>query len=70
MPIKREGRRIFLEPPYLEWPFIREEAERFREKYVRPANTVPVPIDKIAEFTLGLEVDPKPGMLKEIDIDL
>jgi len=66
---KKPSRPIFLEPPRLTWPSIREKAEEFRRKHVDPVDTVPVPIIEIVEIGLGIEPIPIPGMLKRIDID-
>ncbi|MBM3310698.1 MAG: ImmA/IrrE family metallo-endopeptidase [Candidatus Aminicenantes bacterium] len=65
MPRKRE---IFIEPPRLTSEFIRQEAEKFRQKYVTPPDALPVPIIQIVELRLKLEIVPIIGLM-EIDID-
>ena len=54
---------------FLNWNKIREQAEQFRSKYVRPHNRIPVPIIDIIELDLGLEVIPIIGLMPKIDID-
>ncbi len=65
----KRNRRIFLEPPRLKWDFIRQKAEEFRRAYVNPVDLIPVPIIEIAEFDLGIQPIPKPGLKRRIDID-
>jgi len=65
LPRKRE---IFIEPPRLTSEFIRQEAEKFRQKYVTPPDALPVPIIQIVELRLKLEIVPIIGLM-EIDID-
>lgn len=62
-------RRIFIEPPRLNWEFIRQKAEEFRRNYVNPVNLVPVPIIEIVELKLGIQPIPKPDLKRRIDID-
>lgn len=66
---KPRKRRIFLEAPKLKWEFIREKAEEFRRKYVNPIDLVPVPIIEIVELKLGIQLIPKAGLKRRIDID-
>jgi Zn-dependent peptidase ImmA (M78 family) len=61
-------REIYLEPPRLNWPFIRTQAETFRLQYVKPIDLVPVPIIRIVEIDLGIEPIPLFGLM-DIDID-
>lgn len=56
-------------PKKLSWEEIREKAEEFRRKYVKPPNLIPVPIEEILEFDLAIIPWPKKGLLQEIDID-
>lgn len=58
-----------LKPRKLRWEEIREKAEEFRRKYVNPPNSIPVPVEEILEFDLGIIPWPKKGLLQEIDID-
>lgn len=58
-----------MKPLRLSWPEIRSTAEEFREKYVAPVDLVPVPIIEIVEFDLGLEIQMKPGLIENNDID-
>ncbi|MCK4272702.1 hypothetical protein KAX22_08635, partial [bacterium] len=53
-------------PRKLLWEEIREKAEEFRRKYVNPPNLIPVPIEEILEFDLGIIPWPKKGLLQEI----
>ena len=39
-------------PRRLSWENIREKAEEFRSKYVKPTELIPVPIDEIVEIDL------------------
>lgn len=48
---------------------IRECAEEFRQKHVKPIDKVPVPIEEIVEFDLNILPIPIPGLLKEVDVD-
>jgi len=56
-------------PRKLRWEEIREKAEEFRKKYVNPPDSIPVPIEEILEFDLGIIPWSKKGLLQEIDID-
>lgn len=64
----RRGREIFIQPPRLSWAFIREEAGKFRQKFVSPPHLLPVPIIQIVELSLKIEPIPILGLM-EIDID-
>jgi len=64
----KRHREIFIDPPRLRWNDIREEAEKFRRKYVNPPDLVPVPIIEIVELKLGLQPIPIADLM-EIDID-
>ncbi len=66
---KRPKRRIFIDPPRYKWEFVREKAEDFRNRYVNPPSTIPVPILEIVESDLKLEIIPINGLLDGIDID-
>jgi Zn-dependent peptidase ImmA (M78 family) len=58
-----------LKPKRLRWEEIRQRAEGFREEYVDPPDTIPVPVEEILEFDLGIIPLPKKGLLQEIDVD-
>ena len=54
---------------FLRWNEIREQAEKFRRKYVLPLDRTPVPIIDIVELELVLKVNPIPNLILKIDID-
>ena len=54
--------------PYLEKREIWQIAENFRAKFW-PESTLPVDIESIVEKRLKLNIEPKPGLLNESDID-
>ncbi len=58
-----------IKPRKLKWDEIREQAEDFRQKFVHPADLVPVPIEEIIEFDLQLNIWPIENLLQTIDID-
>ena len=58
-----------LKPKKYRWEEIREKAEQFRQKYVKPVDLIPIPIEEIIEFDLGITPWPKNGLLQKIDID-
>lgn len=58
-----------LKPRRLSWENIREKAEEFRSKYVKPTELIPVPIDEIVEIDLKITPWPKKGLLQRIDVD-
>ncbi|MBD3337584.1 MAG: ImmA/IrrE family metallo-endopeptidase [Candidatus Lokiarchaeota archaeon] len=58
-----------IKPRRMRWEEIREKAEEFRRKHVKPIELVPVPIEDIIEFDLQLEIWPIKGLLQTIDID-
>ena len=64
----RRSREVFIQPPRLRWDFIRQEAENFRQKYLKPSEVLPVPIIQVVELILKLEIIPISGLM-EIDID-
>jgi len=57
------------EPERMNWNEIRNRAEEFRNKYISPPDLVPVPIEEIVEFELGITPWPIDGLLQKIDID-
>lgn len=66
---RRPKKRIFLQPPRLTWPYIRKKAEEFRNKFVKPPDTIPVPILEIVEIDLRIQPIPIEGLLEKVDID-
>jgi len=61
--------------PVLEWdvPFLepsefRRVADAFLDRY-HASRTIPVPIEEIVEFQMGLDVVPTPGLHETYDID-
>lgn len=58
-----------IKPERMNWNEIRKKAENFRKTYVHPPDTIPVPIEKIVEFELGITPWPIDGLLQKIDID-
>jgi Zn-dependent peptidase ImmA (M78 family) len=54
--------------PYLPDDFIRRVAAEFLTKHHNPC-TIPVPIEQIVEFDLGIDIIPIPGMHRSYDID-
>jgi len=58
-----------LTPKRLSWPEVWEQAEIFRKQYVKPIDLIPVPIEKIIEVDLGLEIAPKEGLKSKCDIE-
>lgn len=58
-----------MKPRYYIWPEIRKLAEDFRAKYVDPPDKIPIPIEEIVEFGLGLEIVPKDRLKSTIDVD-
>jgi len=49
-------------PERLSWPTIWDTAEEFRKRYVIPTETIPVPIERIIETKMGIEIRPIQGM--------
>lgn len=58
-----------ISPPRLTWEYIRNQAEQFRQKYVKPPDLIPVPIDKIIEMDLRLYIIPIANLKEKIDTD-
>jgi hypothetical protein len=54
--------------PRLSYNQIRKQADAFLAKY-NPAGTIPVPIEEIAEFELGLNIIPIPNLQGLLEID-
>ena len=54
--------------PYLSQNRLREIAEAFLARY-HPSGTLPIPIEEIAEFSLGLEIVPIHSLQSSLKID-
>jgi len=54
--------------PYLPYDKLRAEADRFLTRY-HESGEMPIPIEKIVEFKLGLDIVPVPGLQEEFDVD-
>ena len=54
--------------PYLPYDLIREIAGQFLEKY-HPTGTIPVPIEEIIEFQMGINIVPMPGLQDTLEND-
>ncbi|HBG93422.1 MAG: hypothetical protein A2X54_07730 [Nitrospirae bacterium GWF2_44_13] len=55
-------------PPILSYEQINEYAEKFLKKH-KADKKLPVPIEEIIEFDLGLDIIPFPNLQKDFDID-
>lgn len=55
-------------PPILSYEDINNHAEKFLKKY-KADDKLPVPIEEIVEFDLGLDIVPFPGLQRDFDID-
>jgi len=60
---------LILKPECLSWEEIRNKAEKFREQYVNPIDTIPVPIEEIIELQLDIKISPKKNLIKSSDIE-
>jgi len=54
--------------PYLPHEKLRAVADGFLEKY-HQSGELPVPIERIVEFKLGLDIVPVPGLQDQFDVD-
>ena len=57
-----------LEVPVLSYENIRERADAFLHQY-HPGRNIPVPIEEIVEFQLGINIVPLPGLHKVLEVD-
>ena len=57
-----------LEIPILSYENIRERADDFLRQY-HPTRDIPVPIEEIVEFQLGINIVPLPGMHQVLEVD-
>ena len=60
------GRR--LAAPILSYEDLRKKANEFLAKY-HPDHTIPVPIEEIVEFQLGIHIVPMPHLHELLDVD-
>ena len=58
-----------IKPKRLTWFKIRSIVEDFRNDYIDPVDTIPVPIHRIIEFKLGLEIQPIYGLKDKADTE-
>lgn len=58
-----------IKPDRLTWPRIRKAADDARHQYTGSINTVPVPIDRIIEIDLGIDIQPEKGLIVERGFD-
>jgi len=58
-----------IKPSRLTWNKIRSIVEDFRNEYIDPVDTIPVPIHKIIEFKLGLDIRPIFGLKDRADTE-
>lgn len=56
-------------PKRLSWKEVWSSAEDFRQQYVNPPDQLPVPIEQIVEFKLGIEIVSIPNLQSICDID-
>ena len=54
--------------PHLTYNQLRAAAEAFLKRY-HPSKKVPVPIEQMIEFQMGLDIVPLPGLLEAYDVD-
>ena len=54
--------------PIFSYDEIRNHAAHFLKQY-HPGMEIPIPIEEIAEFQMGLDIVPIPGLLRAFDVD-
>lgn len=57
-----------IEIPIISYEEIRNRADAFLDQY-HPNRNIPIPIEEIIEFQMGLDIIPVPGLLKTFDVD-
>jgi Zn-dependent peptidase ImmA (M78 family) len=57
-----------LDIQYLRYEIIAQKAEEFLSRY-RPSGTIPIPIEEIAEFRLGVDIVPIPNLRRGFETD-
>lgn len=58
-----------IKPSRLTWNTIRSIVEEFRNKHIDPVDTIPIPIHKVIEFKLGLDIQPIFGLKDRADTE-
>ncbi len=58
-----------INPPRLSFDYIRQQADIFRQQYVKPPDLVPVPMEEIVELDLKIQIIPIHGLQDRIDVD-
>jgi len=59
---------IKLKVPHYSYKDLRGQANAFLGKF-NPTGAIPVPIEEIAEFSLGLNIVPIPGLQDQLEVD-
>ncbi len=57
-----------IKAPYLTYDEIRNHADRFLKQYY-PSMEIPIPIEEIAEFQMGINIIPLPGLHRVLEVD-
>jgi len=57
-----------IKAPIFSYDEIRNHADHFLKQY-HPSMKIPIPIEEIAEFQMGLDIVPIPGLLRFFDVD-
>ena len=57
-----------IEIPFFSYEEIRNRADDFLKQY-HPSREIPIPIEEIAEFQMGPNIVPIPGLLRAFDVD-
>lgn len=57
-----------IKAPIFSYEEIRNHADHFLKQY-HPSMEIPIPIEEIAEFQMGLNIVPIPGLLRTFDVD-
>jgi Zn-dependent peptidase ImmA (M78 family) len=59
---------VSVRAPFLPYDKLRAEADKFLATF-NPSGTIPVPIERIVEFDLHIDIVPTPGLHENFDID-
>ncbi|MBI2478779.1 MAG: hypothetical protein HYV60_09140, partial [Planctomycetia bacterium] len=57
-----------IKAPILSYDDLRRRADEFLTEH-NPSRTVPVPIEEIIEFELGMDIVPTPGLHQFLEVD-
>ena len=57
-----------LNVPHVTYNQLRAAAEAFLKRY-HASRKIPIPIEQIIEFQMGLDIVPLPGLLEAYDVD-